>query len=126
VEGLWNHPHRSQWFPGGGGLCLHTILVDPRDPEALMVAISTGGVYGSEDAGATWRASNQGIRAVFLPNPDVEFGQCVHKVGRDAANPDPRGCPRHPGAEGVGSRKVGDGRAALNPDFVEPPTPFLE
>jgi hypothetical protein len=88
VEGLWNHPHRTQWVPGGGGLCLHTILVDPRDPDALTVAISTGGVYRSDDAGATWRPSNRGIRAVFLPDPDVEFGQCVHKVGRDAADPD--------------------------------------
>ena len=88
VEGLWNHPHRAQWLPGGGGLCLHTILVDPRDPDALTVAISTSGVYRSDDSGATWRPSNRGIRAVFLPDPDVEFGQCVHKVGRDAADPD--------------------------------------
>ncbi|TMK47361.1 MAG: exo-alpha-sialidase, partial [Actinobacteria bacterium] len=74
VEGLWNHPHRAQWAPGGGGLCLHTILIDPRDPDALTVAISTGGVYRSDDGGVTWRPSNRGIRAVFLPDPDVEFG----------------------------------------------------
>lgn len=90
MRGLWDHPHREQWQPGGGGLGLHTILLDPRDPKRLMVAISTGGVYLSDDAGQTWRASNTGIRAQF--NPDdlryPEFGQCVHKVARDSANPD--------------------------------------
>jgi len=88
VRGLWNHPHRPQWDPGGGGLCLHTILVDPASSERLLVAISTGGVYRSDDGGKTWQVSNTGIRAVHLPDPDVEFGQCVHKVARDAATPD--------------------------------------
>jgi len=88
VRGLWDHPHRPQWDPGGGGLCLHTVLVDPRDGGRLTVAISTGGVYRSDDGGETWRPSNRGIRAVFLPEPDIEFGQCVHKVGRDAGSPD--------------------------------------
>jgi hypothetical protein len=88
IRGLWDHPHRAVWEPGGGGLCLHTVLADPRDPRRLTVAISAAGVYRSDDGGASWRPSNSGIRAVFLPEPDVEFGQCVHKVGRDAANPD--------------------------------------
>ncbi|MFC9975424.1 WD40/YVTN/BNR-like repeat-containing protein [Spirillospora sp. NPDC127200] len=81
VEGLWDHPHRPLWHPGGGGLCLHTILPHPADPAVLTVAISTGGVYRSTDGGATWRPRNRGIEAPFLPeDPRPEFGQCVHKV----------------------------------------------
>ncbi len=86
-EGLWNHPHREQWQPGGGGLCLHTILLDPADPKRIRIAISTGGMYVSEDGGTSWRASNTGVRAVFLPDKFPEFGQCVHKVVQSAKNP---------------------------------------
>jgi len=89
VEGLWHHPHRPQWVPGGGGLCLHTVLVHPTDPERLLVAISAAGVYLSEDGGGSWRASNGGITVPFEPDtPNPEFGQCVHKVARDAADPE--------------------------------------
>jgi photosystem II stability/assembly factor-like uncharacterized protein len=90
VRGLWDHPHRPTWQPGGGGLCLHTILIDPRDAQRLTVAISTGGVYRSDDGGASWRPSNSGVRAEFLPE-DMrypEYGQCVHKIARDPTNLD--------------------------------------
>jgi photosystem II stability/assembly factor-like uncharacterized protein len=85
-EGLFTHPHRKEWQPGGGGLCLHTIL--PLG-ERLYVAISTGGVYRSDDRGLSWRPRNQGIRAPFLPEGHQypEFGQCVHKVAPDPATP---------------------------------------
>ena len=63
VRGLWDHPHRPQWQPGGGGLCLHTVLVHPHDPERLLIAISAAGVYRSDDGGDTWRAANRGIVA---------------------------------------------------------------
>ena len=59
VEGLWDHPHRQRWMPGGGGLCLHTVVPHPTDPERIWVAISTGGVYRSDDGGAFWRPRNQ-------------------------------------------------------------------
>ena len=89
VEGLWNHPHRPEWVPGGGGLCLHTVLLHPDDPERLLVAISAAGVYLTDDGGKTWRAGNRGIVAGFFPdNPEPEFGQCVHKVARDAGDPE--------------------------------------
>ncbi|MFI6290743.1 WD40/YVTN/BNR-like repeat-containing protein [Nonomuraea sp. NPDC050790] len=90
VEGLWRHPHREQWQPGGGGLCLHTILNHPTDPKVLGVAISTGGFYRSTDGGASWEAANQGIRAPFLPEGQQypEFGQCVHKVSGHPARPE--------------------------------------
>ncbi|MFC6885598.1 WD40/YVTN/BNR-like repeat-containing protein [Actinomadura yumaensis] len=81
VQGLWDHPHRPTWHPGGGGLCLHTVLPHPTDPRTLTVAISTGGVYRTGDGGETWEARNKGIRADFLPeDPYPEYGQCVHKV----------------------------------------------
>ncbi|MEU5882616.1 exo-alpha-sialidase [Spirillospora sp. NPDC047279] len=84
VEGLWDHPHRPSWHPGGGGLCLHTVLPDAADPETITVAISTGGVYRSTDGGATWTPRNAGIKADFLPEDQAfpEYGQCVHKVDR--------------------------------------------
>ena len=87
-EGLWNHPQRSRWEPGGGGLCLHTILLDPEDVRRLRVAISTGGMYVTEDGGTTWRPSNKGVRAEFLPEKFPEFGQCVHKVVQAESSPD--------------------------------------
>ena len=86
--GLWNHEHRPQWFPGGGGLGLHTIDIHPADPNTIHVAISTGGVYRTDDGGETWVARNKGIAGAVGPDEDSEFGQCVHKIGRDAANPD--------------------------------------
>jgi len=89
VRGLWDHPHRPQWEPGGGGLCLHTVLVHPDDPDRLAVAISSAGVYRSDDGGDSWQASNTGIVVPFLPDgPQPEFGQCVHKVARDAGDPE--------------------------------------
>ena len=88
-RGLFDHPHRTQWMPGGGGLCLHTILPDPSNPDRMFVAISTGGVYRTDDAGKNWQPRNKGIRAKFLP-PDQqypEWGQCVHKVVNHPSNP---------------------------------------
>ncbi|HEX7049672.1 MAG TPA: hypothetical protein VF188_05620 [Longimicrobiales bacterium] len=87
VEGLLGHEHRPRWQPGGGGLCLHTILVDPTEPRRIAVAISTAGVYRSDDGGATWRPRNSGVRAEFLPDKHPEFGQCVHKVVHHPSRP---------------------------------------
>ncbi len=88
VRPLWEHPTRSRWVPGGGGEGLHTVLTDTRDPRAVTVAVSTAGVFRTADGGESWVPSNSGVSAVFLPDPDPEFGQCVHKVARDAADPD--------------------------------------
>ena len=89
VKGLYDHPHRPQWQPGGGGLCLHTILPDPNNKDRMHIAISTGGVYRTDDGGKTWEVRNKGVRAQFLP-PDQwypEFGQCVHKIVSHPSNP---------------------------------------
>ena len=79
VPGINNHEHARKWQPGGGGLCLHTII---RDGRRVHLGISTGGHYLSEDGGETFEASNKGIGAGFAPDPYPEFGQCVHKIAR--------------------------------------------
>jgi photosystem II stability/assembly factor-like uncharacterized protein len=88
VRGLYDHPQRPRWEPGGGGLCLHTVLPHPTDSARLLVAISTGGVYRSDDGGKSWTARNQGVRAQFLPDKYPEFGQCVHKIVGHPSRPE--------------------------------------
>ena len=88
VRGLWEHPHRARWEPGGGGLCLHTIVRDAADPERTFVAISTGGVYRTDDGGRHWQSRNVGVRAEFLPEKYPEFGQCVHKIVQHPKRPE--------------------------------------
>ena len=84
VRGLWDHPHRPEWPPGGGGQAIHTLLPHPTDPARMHVAMSAGGVYRTADGGASWEPANRGIKAEFMPD-DIqypEWGQCVHKVAR--------------------------------------------
>jgi hypothetical protein len=88
VRPLWEHPTRSTWVPGGGGEAVHTVVTDRRSAATVTVAVSTAGVFRSHDGGAAWEPSNKGISAVFLPGPDPEFGQCVHKIAQDAEDPD--------------------------------------
>jgi len=88
VRGLFNHPHRPRWKPGNGGLCLHTIVLDPANRERMYIAISAGGVYKTEDGGNTWEARNHGIQVAFQPDRNPEFGQCVHKMVLHPARPD--------------------------------------
>jgi photosystem II stability/assembly factor-like uncharacterized protein len=88
VRGLYDHPHRPRWSPGGGGLALHTIVPDAARRERLFVAISAGGVYRTDDGGATWQARNVGVRVEFMPDKHPEFGQCVHKIAQHPARPE--------------------------------------
>lgn len=87
VRSLWDHPHRTQWQAGFGGQAIHTIVPDD-DPDAMTVAMSTGGVYQTTDGRASWSPANVGVKAYFLPDPWPEFGQCVHKVARNSARPE--------------------------------------
>jgi photosystem II stability/assembly factor-like uncharacterized protein len=87
VRGLHDHPHRPTWEPGGGGGAVHTVLPDPAS-DRVTIAMSTGGVYVSEDGGQNWEPRNKGITVVFGPDPLPEYGQCVHKVAVDASGPD--------------------------------------
>ena len=88
VRGLFDHPHRPRWVPGNGGLALHSIVLDPSNSERMYVAISSGGVYRTDDGGRTWTAQNRGIRAMFQPDKYPEFGQCVHKIALHPSRPE--------------------------------------
>ena len=80
VTELSNHPTREQWKPGLGGLCLHSIVLDPSRLDRMWVGMSAVGVFGTDDRGHSWRPMNQGVRADFFPDPFPEFGQCTHKL----------------------------------------------
>ena len=88
VAGINEHSTKSQWNPGAGGPCMHTILIDPRDARRMYVGLSAAGTFRSDDAGEHWRPTNQRVHAPFQPNPYPEVGQCVHHVALDAADPD--------------------------------------
>ncbi len=88
LPGLRNHPSASSWTPGAGGLCLHTILPHPDDDDRMLVAISAAGVLATEDGGATWTLSNQGLSSGFMAEPEAEVGHCVHKLARHPSRPD--------------------------------------
>lgn len=90
VQGLTDHPTRSAWHPGGGGLILHHILPHPDDPDRLWVAISAAGVFFSADSGESWEPRNKGTRADFLPEDQryPEYGQCVHALAMAAGRPE--------------------------------------
>jgi photosystem II stability/assembly factor-like uncharacterized protein len=88
VAGLREHWTRPDWQPGNGGLCLHSIVPHPTDRDRLWVGISAVGAFETVDGGQTWDLRNKGVRADFDPNPDPQFGQCVHKMGLHPANPE--------------------------------------
>jgi photosystem II stability/assembly factor-like uncharacterized protein len=87
---LWEEPSRPKWMPGGGGLCLHSIVPWPGDPDRLAVAISAAGVWHTDDGGATWRRGNRGIVAGDLPQeaPEEQTALCVHRLDRAAQRPE--------------------------------------
>jgi photosystem II stability/assembly factor-like uncharacterized protein len=87
LSGLRGHQTGSSWQPGAGGMCLHTILLDPGDPKRIVVAISAAGAFRSEDAGQTWQPINRGLRSEMMPNPTAEVGHCVHRVARHPSRP---------------------------------------
>jgi hypothetical protein len=120
VRPLWDHPHRPEWGSGYGGAAIHTVLPHPTDPARVLVAMSTGGVYRTEDGGDSWNAANAGIRVSFLPDPEPEFGQCVHKVARDAAESDRLFLQNHHGVY----RSDDDGRSWQPIDQTLPTTAF--
>ena len=80
VSSLTNHPSDPRWQPGAGGLCLHSIVVDPSKQSRMFVGISAVGVFRTDDGAETWLPANKGTRAAFLPDKYPELGQCVHKL----------------------------------------------
>ena len=88
LSGLREHGSSSAWQPGAGGMCLHTIVLDPRDPARMTVAISAAGVFRTDDAGKTWRPANRGLHSEGIPDPDAEVGHCVHNLAMHPSRPD--------------------------------------
>ncbi len=88
LSGLTSHPSRPYWEPGNGGLCLHTILIDPNNARRMWIAISAVGVFRTTDGGETWKVCNNGLPEVPTPQPGSEVGRCVHKVVLDPNNSD--------------------------------------
>jgi photosystem II stability/assembly factor-like uncharacterized protein len=87
---LWEHPTREHWQPGAGGLCLHSIVPWPGEPDRLAVAISAAGVWLTDDGGASWRRGNEGLNPRYLPEdaPEDEIAMCVHRLRRAAKQPE--------------------------------------
>src|SRR5690242_3637542 len=87
LNGIRTHHTAKDWNPGAGGLCLHTIIIDPTNPKRIHIAISAAGAFRSDDGGKTWNATNRGLRSNHLPDPDAEFGHCVHHVAMQRTRP---------------------------------------
>jgi photosystem II stability/assembly factor-like uncharacterized protein len=87
LPGLRTHETASTWAPGAGGLCLHTILIDPTDADRMFIAISSAGVFRTDDAGKTWRPANKGLHSNTMPDQDAEVGHCVHRIAMHASRP---------------------------------------
>ena len=87
VEGTTSHPTRDRWEAGAGGMCLHSIVLDPRSADRMWVGVSAAGVFGTEDGGKTWMPLNKGVRADFMPETFPEVGQCPHKLLAHPARP---------------------------------------
>jgi photosystem II stability/assembly factor-like uncharacterized protein len=88
LSGLRRHGSSPSWQPGAGGMCLHTILLDPRDDAHLTAAISAAGTFRTDDSGKTWRPINRGLQSEGIPDPDAEVGHCVHHVAAHPSRPD--------------------------------------
>jgi hypothetical protein len=87
LPSLRRHPSAQSWQPGAGGMCLHTIIVDPDDSRRIFTAISAAGAFRSDDAGATWHPINRGLRSEGLPQPEAEVGHCVHRIAMHSQRP---------------------------------------
>ncbi len=88
LSGLRRHGSGPHWQPGAGGMCLHTILIDPRDARRLYIAISAAGAFRSDDGGETWRPINRGLHSEGIPDPKAEVGHCVHRIALHPSRPE--------------------------------------
>jgi photosystem II stability/assembly factor-like uncharacterized protein len=88
LSALRRHDSAPGWQPGAGGMCLHTIIIDPRDPNRIFIAISAAGAFRTDDGGATWRPINRGLKSEGIPDPHAEVGHCVHRIALHPSRPD--------------------------------------
>ena len=80
LAGLRGHGTGHQWAPGAGGMGLHTILLDPSNPNRIFIAISAAGAFRTDDGGKTWQPINRGLQSQYIPDPTAEVGHCVHRI----------------------------------------------
>jgi photosystem II stability/assembly factor-like uncharacterized protein len=87
LSGLRKHGTGPSWQPGAGGMCLHSIILDPINPNRIYIAISAAGAFRSDDAGETWTPINRGLYSKYIPNPTAEVGHCVHHIAMHPSRP---------------------------------------
>ena len=87
LPGLRGHGTGPKWQPGAGGMCLHTILLDPTNPQRMYIAISAAGAFRTDDGGQTWKPINKGLHSQYIPDPAAEVGHCVHHIALHPARP---------------------------------------
>jgi photosystem II stability/assembly factor-like uncharacterized protein len=87
VSGLRAHGSGPRWQPGAGGMCLHTILLDPVDPKRMFIAISAAGAFRTDNGGESWRPINKGLKSEYIPDPTAEVGHCVHRLAMHPSRP---------------------------------------
>jgi hypothetical protein len=87
LPGLRGHGTGPKWQPGAGGMCLHTIILDPHDPQRMFIAISAAGAFRTDDGGKTWKPINRGLHSQYIPDPKAEVGHCVHHVAMNPSRP---------------------------------------
>jgi photosystem II stability/assembly factor-like uncharacterized protein len=88
LAGLRGHGTGPKWQPGAGGMCLHTIIQDAKNPKRIYIAISAAGAFRTDDDGKTWKPINRGLKSQYIPDPNAEVGHCVHHVALHPAKPD--------------------------------------
>jgi photosystem II stability/assembly factor-like uncharacterized protein len=87
LAGLRGHGTGPHWQPGAGGMCLHSIILDPKNPQRMWIAISSAGAFRTDDAGKTWKPINRGLKSQYIPDPDAEVGHCVHHIAMNPKRP---------------------------------------
>jgi len=108
VASLRGHGTGPKWQPGAGGMCLHTIVLDPTNPRRMFVAISAAGAFRTDDGGKTWKAINRGLKSEYLPDPNAEVGFCVHRIAMHKARPGTLFMQLHQGGGAFRTDNAGD------------------
>jgi photosystem II stability/assembly factor-like uncharacterized protein len=121
LAGLRGHGSGAKWQPGAGGMCLHTILVDPTNAKRIYVAISAAGAFRTDDGGASWKPVNRGLKSPYLPEPTPEIGFCVHRLALHPARPNVVFMQLHQGGGVFRSDNAGDQWVEVNGNL---PTDF--
>jgi photosystem II stability/assembly factor-like uncharacterized protein len=121
LPGLRGHGTGAKWQPGAGGMCLHTILFNPKNPKRIYIAISAAGAFRTDDGGTTWKPINRGLKSPYLPEPTPEIGFCVHRLALHPSQPNVVFMQLHQGGGVYRSENGGDQWVEVNGNL---PTDF--